>query len=158
MVDRRKTSDAVKRFCLELRGCCRESSSTERGRTWPLNRILEAAKYEESPNGLSVSKMRGACFWNGWGSTKYRGGDARAKAQVPLDLAAGCRSESVKGGSRDALNGEWDRRQKTASKAAVFCRLSTHVEKYTNELNYLCYWPKCTYKLPVYDWRGVLDP
>jgi hypothetical protein len=48
-VDRRETADAVKRFCLELRGCCGESSSTERGRTQPLNRILEGAKCEESP-------------------------------------------------------------------------------------------------------------
>jgi hypothetical protein len=45
-MDRRETANAVKRFCLELRGYCGESSSTERGRTRPLNRILEA---EESP-------------------------------------------------------------------------------------------------------------
>jgi len=43
-VDRRETANGVKRFCLELRGCCGESSSTERGRKRPLNRILEAAK------------------------------------------------------------------------------------------------------------------
>jgi len=47
-VDRRETvdrhADAVKRSCLELRGCCGESSSAERGRTQPLNRILEATK------------------------------------------------------------------------------------------------------------------
>jgi hypothetical protein len=43
-VDRRETVDAVKRFCLELRGYRGESSLTEGGRTRPLNRILEAAK------------------------------------------------------------------------------------------------------------------
>jgi hypothetical protein len=48
-VDRRETADAVKRFCLELRGCCGESSSTERGHTRPLNRILEAAKIRREP-------------------------------------------------------------------------------------------------------------
>ena len=48
-VDRREIADAVKRFCLELRGCCGESSSTGRGRTRPLNRILEAAKIRREP-------------------------------------------------------------------------------------------------------------
>jgi hypothetical protein len=43
-VDSRETADAVKRFCLELRG----------SRKLP--------KYKESPFGLSVSKMRGALF------------------------------------------------------------------------------------------------
>jgi hypothetical protein len=38
-----------KRFCLELRGCCGEPSSTERGRTRPLNRIVEAAKMRREP-------------------------------------------------------------------------------------------------------------
>jgi hypothetical protein len=38
-----------KRFCLELRGCCGEPSSTQRGRTRPLNRILEAAKIRREP-------------------------------------------------------------------------------------------------------------
>jgi hypothetical protein len=48
--DRRETADAVKRFYLELRGCCEEPSSTERGRTWPLNRILEAAEMRREPS------------------------------------------------------------------------------------------------------------
>jgi hypothetical protein len=43
-VDRLETADAVKCFGLELRGCCGEPSSTERGHTRPLNRILEAVK------------------------------------------------------------------------------------------------------------------
>jgi hypothetical protein len=74
-VDRRETADAVKRFCLELRGCCRESSSTERGCTRPLNRILEAAKIRREPKrALSEQNERGPVFGNGWGgSTKYRG-------------------------------------------------------------------------------------
>jgi hypothetical protein len=56
-MDRRKTADAVKRFCLELRGCCGEPSSTERGRTRPLNRILEAAKIRREPKrALSEQK------------------------------------------------------------------------------------------------------
>ena len=45
-VDRRETADAVKRFCLELRGYCREPSSTERRCMRPLNRILEACQNE----------------------------------------------------------------------------------------------------------------
>jgi len=48
-VDGRETADAVKRFCLELRGCCGEPSLTERGRTRPLNRIVEAAKMRREP-------------------------------------------------------------------------------------------------------------
>ena len=44
-----ETADAVKRFCLELRGYCEESSSTERRRTRLLNRILEAAKIQREP-------------------------------------------------------------------------------------------------------------
>src|SRR5271163_3240336 len=59
-VDRCETADAVKRFCLELRGCCGESSSTERGRTRPLNRILEAAKIRREPVwALSEQNERG---------------------------------------------------------------------------------------------------
>jgi len=70
-VDRREAADAVKRFCLELRGCCGESSSTQRGRTRPLNRILEAAKIRREPKrALSEQNERGL-FWGG--STKYRG-------------------------------------------------------------------------------------
>ncbi len=48
-VDRLETADAVKRFCLELRGCCGELFSTERGLTRPLNRILKAAKMRREP-------------------------------------------------------------------------------------------------------------
>jgi hypothetical protein len=48
-IDRRETANAVKHFCSELRGYCGESSSTERGRTRPLNRILEAAKMRREP-------------------------------------------------------------------------------------------------------------
>jgi hypothetical protein len=59
-VDRCETADAVKRFCLELRGCCGESSLTERGRTRPLNRILEAAKIRREPVwALSEQNERG---------------------------------------------------------------------------------------------------
>jgi hypothetical protein len=62
-IDRRETADAVKRFCLKLRGCCGESSSTERGRTWSLNRILEAAKIRREPKrALSEQNERGL-FW-----------------------------------------------------------------------------------------------
>jgi len=39
---------------------------------------------------------------------KISRGDARAKAKVPVDLAAWCRRESVEGGGRDALNGVWE--------------------------------------------------
>jgi hypothetical protein len=48
-MNRRETADTVKRFGLELKGCCGESSSIEKGRTWPLNRILEAAKMRREP-------------------------------------------------------------------------------------------------------------
>jgi len=59
-VDRHETADPVKRFCLELRGCCGESSLTERGRTRPLNRILEAAKIRREPVwALSEQNERG---------------------------------------------------------------------------------------------------
>jgi hypothetical protein len=59
-VDRHETADAVKRFCLELIGCCGESSSTERGRTRPLNRILEAVKIRREPKrALSEQNERG---------------------------------------------------------------------------------------------------
>jgi hypothetical protein len=65
-VDRRETADAVKRFCLELRGCCRELSSTERGRTRPLNRILEAAKIRREPVwALSEQNERGLFLGTG---------------------------------------------------------------------------------------------
>jgi hypothetical protein len=65
-VDRRETADAVKRFCLELRGCCRELSSTERGRTRPLNRILEAAKIRREPVwALSEQNERGLVLGTG---------------------------------------------------------------------------------------------
>ena len=74
-VDRRETADAVKRFCLELRGCCGESSSTKRGHTRPLNRILEAAKIRREPVwALSEQNERGLFLGTGGGgSTKYRG-------------------------------------------------------------------------------------
>jgi hypothetical protein len=48
-VDRRKTAEAVKCFCLKLRGCCGEPSSIERERTRLLNRIAEAAKMRREP-------------------------------------------------------------------------------------------------------------
>ena len=48
-VDSRETANAVRRFCLELRGCCGESFSTERGRTRRLSRILEAVKIRREP-------------------------------------------------------------------------------------------------------------
>jgi hypothetical protein len=66
-VDRRETADAVMRFCLELRGCCGESSSTERGRTRPLNRILEAARIRREPVwALSEQNERGLFLGTGW--------------------------------------------------------------------------------------------
>jgi hypothetical protein len=46
---------------------------------------------------------------------------------VPVDLAAWCRHESVNGGGKDALN-EVRTMPKTASKAAVFCRLPTDMQ------------------------------
>ena len=65
-VDRRETADAVKRFCLELRGCCGEPSSTERGRMRPLNRILEAAKMRREPVwALSEQNERGLFLGTG---------------------------------------------------------------------------------------------
>jgi hypothetical protein len=71
-VDRRERVDRVKRFCLELRGCCGEPSSTERGRTRPLNRILEVAKIRREPKrALSEQNERGL-FLERVG-TKYRG-------------------------------------------------------------------------------------
>ena len=95
-VDRRETADAVKRFCLELRGCCGESSLTERGHTRPLNRILEAAKIRREPVwALSEQNERGL-FLERVGRLY----------QVPVDLAAWCRRES------GALNGVWERRRK----------------------------------------------
>jgi hypothetical protein len=114
-VDRRETADAVKRFCLELRGCCGESSSTERGRTRPLNRILEAAKIRREPKrALSEQNERGL-FWEQVGRLyKISKGDAQT-------WRPGAPRESVKGGVRDALNGV----PKTASKAAVFRCLPT---------------------------------
>jgi hypothetical protein len=122
-VDRRKTADAVKRFCLELRGCCGESSSTERGRTRPLNRILEAAKIRREPKrALSEQNERGPVF--GTGGDKISRGDERANA----DLAAWCRHESVKGG-RDALNGVWERRRKQRQRppfSAAFPRIGSY--------------------------------
>jgi hypothetical protein len=65
-VDRLKAADAVKRFYLELRGCYRESSSTERGRTRPLNRILEAAKMQrEAKRALNEQNERGLFLGTG---------------------------------------------------------------------------------------------
>jgi hypothetical protein len=106
-VDRRETADAVKRFCLELRGCCGEPSSTERGRTRPLKwRPWKLPKCEESPNGLSVSEMRGGALFLERVGRLYKNveDDARAKARCPVDLAAWCRCES---------SGWWERRPET---------------------------------------------
>jgi hypothetical protein len=73
-VDRHETADAVKRFYLELRGCCGESSSTERGRTRPLNRILEAAKIRREPVwALSEQNERG--LFLGTGGEALQGGE-----------------------------------------------------------------------------------
>jgi hypothetical protein len=77
-VDRYETADAVKRFCLELRGCCGESSSTERGRTRPLNRILEAAKIRREPVwALSEQNERG--LFLGTGGEALQGLSAKAR-------------------------------------------------------------------------------
>jgi hypothetical protein len=65
-VDRLEATDAVKRFCLELRGCRGESSSIERGRTRPLNRILEAAKMQREPKrALNEQNERGLFLGTG---------------------------------------------------------------------------------------------
>src|SRR5277367_6363623 len=56
--------------------------------------------------------MRGACFGNGAEALQNIEGVMHALSQVPVDLAAWCRRESVKGGGRDALNGVWGRRRK----------------------------------------------
>src|SRR2546423_12476896 len=95
-VDRRETADAVKRFCLELRGCCGESSSTQRGRTRPLNRILEAAKIRRVPKrALSEQNERGLFLERWGGSTKYRG---VMRALKPGAVTwPWCRRESVEG-------------------------------------------------------------
>src|SRR5436305_5291107 len=92
-VDRHETADAVKRFCLELRGCCGESSSTERGHTRPLNRILEAAKIRREPVwALSEQNERGLFLER----VGRKPGARRIGGLVPP-------RESVKGGGRDAL-------------------------------------------------------
>ena len=67
-VDRRETADAVKRFCLELRGCCGESSSIERGRMWPLSRILEATKMRREPKRALIEQNERDLFWELKGS------------------------------------------------------------------------------------------
>jgi hypothetical protein len=78
-VDRRETADTVKRFCLELRGCCGESSSTQRGRTRPLNRILEAAKIRREPKrALSEQNERGLFLERVGRLYKILRGDARS--------------------------------------------------------------------------------
>ena len=61
-VDGGGTADAVKRFCLELRGSCGEPSSIERGRGWPLNRILEAAKIRKEPK-RALSEQNERCLY-----------------------------------------------------------------------------------------------
>jgi hypothetical protein len=48
-LDRHETADAVKCFCFGVERCCGEPSSTGRGRTRPLNRILEAAQMRREP-------------------------------------------------------------------------------------------------------------
>jgi hypothetical protein len=79
-VDRHETADAVKRFCLELRECCGESSSTERGRTRLLNRILEAAKIRREPVwALSEQNERG--LFLGTGGEALQGLSAKARCQ-----------------------------------------------------------------------------
>jgi hypothetical protein len=83
-VDRRETADAVKRFCLELRGCCGESSSTERGRTRPLNRILEAAKIRREPVwALSEQNERGLFLGTGGVMRALKPGACRLGGLVP---------------------------------------------------------------------------
>jgi hypothetical protein len=81
-VDRRETADVVKRFCLELRGCCGESSSTQRGHTRPLNRILEAAKIRREPVWApSEQDERGLFLERVERLYKISRGDARSKAR-----------------------------------------------------------------------------
>ena len=77
-VDKHETADAVKRFCLELRGCCVESSSTERGRTRPLNRILEAAKIRREPV-LALSEQNERGLFLGTGGEALQGLSAKAR-------------------------------------------------------------------------------
>jgi hypothetical protein len=124
-VDRRETADTVKRFCLELRGCCGESSSTQRGRTRPLNRILEAVKIRrESKRALSEQNEKGLFLERVGKLYKISRGDTRAKARC-CDLAAWCRRESVKGRRERRPERGVGMTPKTASNAAVFCRLPT---------------------------------
>ena len=55
-----------KAFLLGVERCCGESSSAGRGRTRPLNRILEAAKMRREPKrGLSEQNER-------WGTAEGR--------------------------------------------------------------------------------------
>jgi hypothetical protein len=123
-VDKRKTADAVERFYLELRGYYGESSLTERGRTRPLNRILEATKIRRKlKRALSEQNERGPIFRTS--GDKISRGDERAN----INLAAWCHRESVKGGGRDALNGVWDRRRKQRQRppfSAAFPRIGSY--------------------------------
>jgi len=75
-VDSRETADAVKRFGLELRGYCKESSSTERRRPRPLNRILEAAKIRREPK--RAPSEQNAVFGTGGKALDGLGAAARA--------------------------------------------------------------------------------
>ena len=58
-VNRRKTSDAVKRFRLELRDAAESYLRQEEGVRGPSIGSWKLPKCEESPNRLSVNKMRG---------------------------------------------------------------------------------------------------
>jgi hypothetical protein len=91
-LDRRETADAVKCFCFGVERCCGEPSSTRRWRTRPLNRILEAAQMRREPKQALIEQNErwGAVFGTALRNVK---GNARARAQVPLDLAAWCRRE-----------------------------------------------------------------
>ena len=55
---------------------------------------------------------------------KISRGKVHAKGQVPVDLAAWCRRESVKGGGREALNGGVGAMPKTESRSGRFRRPS----------------------------------
>jgi hypothetical protein len=84
---------------------------TGRGRTWPLNRILEAAKMRRELVGAFSEEKKvkwGAVF----GRLYKIEGDAALK-QVPLQPGA----------ARALRAAVWERRRKQPPKSAVFCPL-----------------------------------
>ena len=98
-VDRRETADSVKRYCLELRGYCGDPSSTERERTRPLDRVVEAAKMRREPE-------RGT--ERGVGTTSKTASKAAVFCRLPSDIDLYCLQNGYfapTGGIHHAPNG-----------------------------------------------------